>query len=80
MPFEPMTFDELHEFASAAAIDAEPPDVQTGADAQLMVAVLCDWIAANVDEQGRTAVAQAIAEAFAPQAATALGDVPPEPS
>lgn len=58
------TFEELHAIARTQAEDAEPPDVQTGADAQLMVATLFDWIAANVDEAGRASVMAAVAEAF----------------
>lgn len=59
-----MTFEELHAWARAQAIDAEPPDVKTGADAQLIVAVLLDWIAVNVDEARRQQIAAEIADAL----------------
>jgi fructose-specific component phosphotransferase system IIB-like protein len=58
------TFEQLHEEARATVENAEPPDTQQGADAQLVAVVLYDWIAANSDTTGRQAVADAIAEAF----------------
>lgn len=48
-----------------AALEKEPPDVQTGADAIVVAATLFDWIAVNVTDEARRAdIARRIATAL----------------